>query len=347
MCIRDSDASNQHLAGNAHMHDHGAKAVICAAQAVSEGSTEIEEDPMHAQDSPGDREVSSTQRATRAEAAAAIKQHSTAHLSTQRGRRKPTGNARVNIDSADEVLARRAERTPSHDARGGKFCRVTSGDANESPLKHEETPSPCSHHVTVNWPFASHAAKSSPVPLANSAGARFAFAETSDHTERPATPPQADSNTHEQHLSPVPKQAAVDPSAKHEPHACGDATVSNRAESEAATISIARKGPMETTLGGDRSCADSAGAYVSRICKRQKELEEEAVAANAWLVKHLKTAPVRVKRCVLDALRACHSGEPLKDVSALLPPEWSGAVRQGVLVIIQKTAAVQPGARSA
>jgi hypothetical protein len=67
------------------------------------------------------------------------------------------------------------------------------------------------------------------------------------------------------------------------------------------------------------------------------QMHAEAAAANAWIVKHLKSAPVRVKRAVLEALRAFHMGESSSAVAARLPQEWDSDIRKGVMVIIEKT----------
>ena len=88
------DASQPYLARDTPMH--AAETAIRAAPAVSEGSTVIEEDHMHGEDSPQDREVSSTERRSRSQAAAAAatKQHDT------RMAPRSTQHACANSDSA-------------------------------------------------------------------------------------------------------------------------------------------------------------------------------------------------------------------------------------------------------
>ena len=382
-----------------------------ATQAVSDGSTVIEEghkDHACAAEQP---EVCGPQTVPRLQPAAGAKNHT-----TQRGDWILCMHERANANSTAAVLTRPVlpaeaaeqcntgtpnhmpmhtpshtpvrtsirtpsatpsstpSRTPSHTVHGVKRSRGAVRGTRisclvaEQDVKHRsaDSPPPAPRCVPrTSQCIDTPSRTGSKEPASNSAGTRGTTGNASDPSHRPATPPPVESSVHEWHASlPLPKSQGVQsvwnkvkvepvgvsgdahacgadlapaqrdahPVAQCNAHPCGAAATSPSPDSDAATVSISAR-EAEGCAGGQVSCADSA-----RLNKLSKNVNEEAVQANVWLVKHLKTAPVRVKRCVLDALWACHCGETMQTVAAHLPQEWNGSVRYGVMTMIQKTA---------
>lgn len=323
--------------GDMHEHDQhtdAAKVVLSVqVEETSEGSTVVEQSFMHAMQhgtSAGDEVTSPVSHADGAThhhnsplsdpAASLYANHAFANHTTD-AQQNSTANA----------SGENGEGTSSHAVLSGKCSRGTSG-VKCNPRHMTDKAATSAIGVVATTPTATsptartprtpqHALQQSSV-VAPSAQTPFSI---SPHTRsyQPVTPPPMD-----------------DPAIKQERHASsalGDSypPPSSRPRIEVQELHTCATGAATGTSKGspalDSGSSDSAGVGLLGV-------HGEAAAANAWLVKHLKTAPVRVKRSVLEALRAFHSDESLAAVAAHLPKEWSPQIKQGVLVVIEQTA---------